>query len=218
MAFAVARMMGRLLMVMAPILLTLGGVSAHQPTAAPIKVETEALPFGKAFGGPFRLTDQDGRVRTDQDFRGRYMLIVFGYTFCPDICPLELSMVAEVLDGLGAEGEKIQPIFVTIDPARDTVPVLKDYVASFHPRLVGLTGTEPEIAALAKAYRVHRRKVVYDPDRPADYLVDHGSFMYLMGPDGAFRTLFPYGVHGDYDQAIERISGIIKGYLDKPAS
>jgi protein SCO1/2 len=101
--------------------------------------------------------------------------------------------MAEAMDALGAEAARVQPLFVTIDPGRDTPPVLARFVPQFHPRLIGLTGDERSIAAVAKAYRVHRRKVLADPAGPEHYLIDHSSFTYLVGPDGHFVTLFPYG-------------------------
>jgi protein SCO1/2 len=158
--------------------------------SAPARAD-EPWPIG--FGGPFTLTDHTGRRRSDTDFRGSWLLLQFGYTSCPDICPLSLDALSAALDALGPSGGRVQPLFVTVDPARDTPAVLAGFVAAFHPRLLGLTGSEAEIAAVAKAYRVHRRKIVADPAHPEDYLVDHGSFTYLMGPDGAFVTLFPYG-------------------------
>lgn len=159
---------------------------------------TRSLPEGPItsgtalVGGPFSLTDQDGKRVTDQDFRGRYMLIFFGYTYCPDVCPSELQVMSAALDQLGSEADKIQPIFVTIDPARDTPETLKVYVSNFHPRLIGLTGSEAEIAAVANAYRVYYAKAKGSENKP-DYLMDHGTILYLMGPDGKFVKHFTYG-------------------------
>lgn len=141
-------------------------------------------------GGPFELIDQTGRTVTEQDFKGTYMLIYFGYTFCPDVCPTELQDIAVAVDALGEAGERVTPIFITVDPARDTVEMIADYVAAFHPRMVGLTGDEESIKKVAKAYRVYYAKV--DDEASSDYLVDHTSFIYLMGPDGEFETLFRY--------------------------
>ena len=150
---------------------------------------------GKALvGGPFELTNQDGERVKSSDFAGKYMLVVFGYTYCPDICPSELQVVSVALDELGATAERIQPLFVTIDPSRDTPPVLKDYVANFHPGMLGLTGSEEDIARAAKAYRVYYRKVdSTGPDIP--YLMDHTTLIYLMGPDGDYVTHFAYGTN-----------------------
>lgn len=149
------------------------------------------VPPGVSLGGPFELMDQDGRRVTDQDYRGRFMLVFFGYTHCPDVCPTDLQVMAEVLDRLGPRAVRVAPIFVSIDPERDTPAVLKGYVDLFDPRLIGLSGTEAQVTAVAKAYRVYYAKV--RPEGSTDYLMDHSSFMYLMGPDGAFRALFRYG-------------------------
>jgi cytochrome oxidase Cu insertion factor (SCO1/SenC/PrrC family) len=147
---------------------------------------------GKALvGGPFTLTDQNGKKITDKDFLGHYMLVLFGYTYCPDVCPTELQVMSAALDQLGAKADNVQPVFITIDPARDTPEVMKQYVANFHPRLLGLTGTPDEIAAAAKAYRVYYNRV--DAGSASDsYLMDHSSILYLMGPDGTFLKHFTY--------------------------
>jgi len=190
----------------------LGLLLALLGQGVPPGATAQDLPAGLSFGGPFELVDQDGRTRTDTDFRGRFMLVFFGYTFCPDICPLDLSVMADALDRLGPKGELVQPVFVSIDPARDTPAVLKDYVGLFHPRLVGLTGGEPQVRAVARAYRVHRRKVVTDAGRPDDYLVDHGSLAYLMGPDGGFLTLVPHGTDAG------RMAEVVASYLPSGAA
>lgn len=142
-------------------------------------------------GGPFTLTDQDGRKVTDKDFRGRYMLVFFGYTYCPDFCPTELQVMSVALENLGAKADAIQPIFISFDPERDTPEVLKQYVSNFHPRLVGLTGTQEEIAAAAKAYRVYYSKVP-NSSAPDTYLMDHSTITYLMDPQGKFLKHFSY--------------------------
>lgn len=144
-----------------------------------------------AIGGPFSLIDQHGRTVTDQSLRGRYLLIYFGYTFCPDVCPTELQAMSHALDELGPEGEKVTPVFVTVDPARDTAEQLAGYAEHFHPRLLALTGSEQQIADAARAYRVFYRKV--ESEGSGDYLMDHSSIIYLMGPDGGFLTHFAYG-------------------------
>lgn len=140
-------------------------------------------------GGPFSLTNQDGKRITEKDFLGKYTLYFFGYTYCPDVCPTELQVMTAALDQMGADGEKIQPVFVSIDPQRDTPEVLKSYVSAFGPRLVGLTGTPEEIANVAKAFRVYYRKA---SEGETDYLMDHSSIIYLMGPDGSFVRHFSY--------------------------
>lgn len=147
---------------------------------------------GKALvGGPFTLTSQTGEKVSDSQFRARYMLIAFGYTYCPDVCPAELQVMSAALDQLGAEADQIQPIFITIDPERDTVDALKDYMSNFRPGFIGLTGTPEEIAAAARAYRVYYAKA--KDSGTTDYLMDHSSIIYLMGKDGEFLKHFPYG-------------------------
>src|SRR5580704_5328718 len=130
-------------------------------------------------GGSFTLEDGSGKQVTDRDFRGKYMLVYFGYTFCPDVCPTTLSEVADALDRLGAKAESLQPIFITVDPARDTPAVMKQYAADFTPRLIGLTGSEEQIAKVAQAYRVYYAKHRMGPG-PNDYAMDHSSVLYLM--------------------------------------
>jgi protein SCO1/2 len=142
-------------------------------------------------GGPFSLIDQDGRRVTEKDFLGKYMLVFFGYTYCPDICPTELQVMSAALDQMGPEAGRIQPIFVSIDPARDTPEVLKAYVANFGPLLIGLTGSPEEVAAIAKAYRAYYAKAG-NGSTATDYLMDHSSIIYLMGPDGRFVKHMPY--------------------------
>jgi protein SCO1/2 len=139
-------------------------------------------------GGPFALTDQHGKRVTEQDFAGRFMLVYFGYTFCPDICPTSLTVMSAALDALPPEqAERVVPIFITVDPARDTVAQLANYAPLFHPRLVALTGSEEEVREAARAYRVY----YHVPDEEGDaYMVDHSTFVYLMGPDGSYRTHF----------------------------
>jgi protein SCO1/2 len=141
-------------------------------------------------GGPFTLVDQNGKARTDAEFRGRYMLIYFGYTFCPDICPTELQTISDALDTLGDKAAAVQPIFISIDPERDTEDTMKQYVSHFHPRLIGLTGTAAQIAAAAKAYRVYYAKVPVKGGGKNDYLMDHSGLVFLMGPDGRYLTHF----------------------------
>lgn len=155
----------------------------QQATGLPAKLAVGGI------GGPFTLTAHDGRVVSDQDFRGKYMLVLFGYTYCPDICPTELQTIAQAMDQMGDSGADVQPLFITIDPARDTAPVLADYVKLFHPAVIGLTGTEPQIAAVANAYHVYYARAQTDPD-PSRYLMDHSTFSYLLAPDGSFLTVF----------------------------
>jgi protein SCO1/2 len=148
--------------------------------------------------GRFFLLDQDGREVRNTDFLGRYMLVFFGYTHCPDICPTDLQILAEAMDLLGASAGKVQPIFITIDPERDRPGVLKDYVGHFHPRLLGLTGSRTEIDRVADRYRVQYRKVYApddeDGDGKTDYFMEHSAASYLIGPDGRGLSLYPRGM------------------------
>jgi protein SCO1/2 len=162
-------------LLVAVILLATGGylfLSGSQPAALTV-------------GGPFSLIDGDGKPVTDQTWRGKYMLVYFGYTYCPDVCPTTLTNVAAALDKLGPKADQLQPLFITVDPQRDTPAVVKQYAAAFSPRLIGLTGSPAQIAAAAKEYRVYYAKHQTGPG-PEDYSMDHSSVLYLMGPDGRF--------------------------------
>jgi len=140
-------------------------------------------------GGPFSLIDQTGAARTQQDFAGAPMLIYFGYSYCPDVCPTELAKMIRAIDLLGDEGEKIQPVFITVDPERDTPENLAGYVGLFHPRLVGLTGSQQAIAEVAHEYKVYYAKV--ESEEYADYLMDHSSYFYLLDANGKNAGVFP---------------------------
>ena len=158
-------------------------------------------------GGPFSLVSHEGKRVTDKDFEGRFMLAYFGYTFCPDFCPLGLSTITEALELLEeADAENVTPVFFSVDPARDTVEQLADYVPNFHPRLIGLTGTDDEVAAAAKAYRIYYNIPEHEGD---DYPVDHSTFIYLMGSDGTYRT------HFSHDATPEEIAERLKTELKK---
>lgn len=160
-----------------------GGLARFE--TAQIGVST---PGGVSVGGPFTLENAAGRTVTDADFRGRYMLVYFGYTFCPDVCPTELQTMISALSSLGKEAGRITPVFITIDPERDTPKVMGEYTKLFSDRLVGLTGSAAQIAAAAKAYRVYYARA--KSAQATGYLMDHSSFIYLMGPDGKLAALF----------------------------
>ena len=152
----------------------------------------EGLLSGRApVGGPFELTDQTGHRRTDADFRGKLIVLYFGYTYCPDVCPTELQSISLALDKLGATAESVQPLFVTVDPERDTPARLADFVSSFHPRLIGLTGSLADIRKTAIAYRTFFVK--NSASTPGDYSVDHTGFIYLVGKDGRYLGFLPPG-------------------------
>ena len=171
---------------------TLAGIAFIPGARDRLMPSTEATSIGKAtVGGPFSLVDHTGRRVTDQDFRGKYMLVYFGFTFCPDVCPSGLQVISAALDQLGPKAEQVTPILISIDPERDTPEQLAQYVPSFHPRLVGLTGTPEEVQAAAKAYRVYYRKVK-DEKSTAEYTIDHTSIIYLMNPSGEFVAHFTH--------------------------
>jgi protein SCO1/2 len=168
-----------------PLLLAACGQGAASPSQAPLA--------GARIGGPFTLTNQDGRQISDRDFAGRYRLMYFGYTYCPDVCPVDLQKLMagyKQLEGSDPEiAAQVAPIFVSVDPERDTPPVLKQYVSAFHPKLTGLTGTPDQIAQIAKEYAI-----VYSKEaKPGatDYLVNHSRVAYLFGPKGDPIALIP---------------------------
>lgn len=167
-----------------------GGLLWHESENVPGIGRTVAS--GKIeVGGPFSLTDQHGKARSSADFRGKYQLIYFGYSFCPDVCPTTLGVISQALDQMGVDGNRIVPIFITIDPARDTPAVLKQYMTAFGPRFVGLTGSAGAIAAVEKEYRVYAKKQPLDKNNPkGGYGMDHSSVIYLMGPDGRLVTFY----------------------------
>ncbi len=156
-------------------------------------------------GGPFALIDHTGKPRTDADFRGKLLLVYFGFTYCPDICPADLQSIGLALDKLGPTAETVQPLFITVDPERDTPGHLADYVTMFHPRLTGLTGDAASIRKTADAYKVYYAKV--PNEKGDDYTVDHTAFIYLMDRDGKYLGFFPPGT------APERIAETIGQHL-----
>jgi cytochrome oxidase Cu insertion factor (SCO1/SenC/PrrC family) len=166
---------------------------AANETAEPSPTDLiEGLLSGRApVGGPFELTDQTGHRRTDADFQGKLVVLYFGYTYCPDVCPTELQSISLALDKLGAAATTVQPLFITVDPERDTPARLADFVSSFHPRLIGLTGSPAEIRKTAIAYRTFFAKSVTTAD---NYAVDHTGFVYLLGKDGRYLGFLPPGL------------------------
>jgi protein SCO1/2 len=170
--------------------LLLGAIGAAVAAAllAVAVARFDLLP-GARIGGDFALVDHEGRRVRDADFRGSAMLVFFGFTHCPDVCPTALARIAELLDALGPEAGAVRALFISVDPRRDTPALLRDYVAHFSPRIVGLTGSETEIAAAARAYRAYYR-IAGDPRTNPDYLVDHSSFVYVMDRTGRFVGSF----------------------------
>lgn len=160
-----------------------GARQALMPSAGPST-------SGKALvGGPFNLTNENGEHVTDKDFRGRHMLVFFGFTHCPDICPASLQLISAAMENLGDKADRITPIFVSVDPERDTPEKLHEYIKNFDPRLVGLTGTPEEIAEVTKAYKVYFKKVPNEA-APDDYGMDHTGIIYLMDPRGQYVAHF----------------------------
>ena len=154
-----------------------------------------------------RTVDHDGRTVTDVDFRDRHLLVFFGYTYCPDVCPTTLTTIADALDLLGEDADRLAPLFVTIDPARDTAEHMRDYVAYFHPAIIGLSGSREQIADVARAYRVFFAEVREDGADADDYLMDHSTIVYLMDEDGRFVVHFSGSTHA------EDMAATIRKYL-----
>ena len=140
-----------------------------------------------AIGGPFQLIDQDGRTVTEQALLGRPSLVFFGYTHCPDVCPATMYDISQIMQALGPDADRARAVFITVDPERDTQPVLKDYMSSFDPHITGLTGGLDAITTVAKEYRVYFRKVATEGD---DYGMDHTAITYLMDKEGRFVAPF----------------------------
>jgi cytochrome oxidase Cu insertion factor (SCO1/SenC/PrrC family) len=187
------------------LLVPVGIAGAELPSAAELM---DDLMWNRGpIGGPFTLTDHSGRQRSDSEFRGKLMLVYFGYTTCPDICPADLMTIAQAIDALGALGDAVQPIFITVDPERDTVPRLADYVSSFHPRLIGLTGTPAEIRKVALAYKAYYAK--RETERGEDYTIDHTGVTYIVGSEGRYLGFVPPQTDA------ERLLEVMRGQLTK---
>ena len=170
--------------------------AADAPARSPAEVMDILMWNREPVGGPFELTDHTGHVRTQRDFRGQLMLVYFGFTYCPDICPTDLQAIGLALDKLGNDAARVQPLFVTVDPERDTREHLAEYVKLFHPRLIGLTGSLDSIRKAADAYKVYFAKVPISKEAN-DYTVDHTAYIYLMDRDGNYLGFFPPGTSAD---------------------
>jgi len=157
---------------------------------------TPTLPQVAAIGGPFSLTDQNGRTVTEEDFKGRPFLVFFGFTHCPDICPTTMFEISEIIKKLGPDADRVRALFITVDPERDKPAALKDYLSSFDPRISAVTGDEAAIAAVAKAYRAYFKRV---PLADGGYTMDHTAIIYLMGKDGRF--VIPFSLKRTTDAA-----------------
>lgn len=171
------------------LLLALCGATAAPAHERHVAVSARQAPMPIPLGGPFALIDHTGTPRSDTDFRGSYLLIFFGYADCDGICPTALPNMLGALDALGAAGDRIQPLFVSVAPAGDSPAKLRAFVKKLHPRLIGLTGAPDRLRALARAYKAEAKIVGRFPD--GQPIIAHGSFVYLVGPDGRFVTLFP---------------------------
>ncbi|MDE2580576.1 MAG: SCO family protein [Rhodospirillales bacterium] len=161
---------------------------------------------GATVGGPFTLVNGQGKTVSSTMFRGKYMLVYFGYTHCPDVCPTTLSDIAIALKQIGPKAKQVVPLFITVDPARDTPAVIQRYTALFSPRIVGLTGTAAQIATAAREYHVYYAKHVTGPG-PNDYSMDHSSVMYLMGPAGRF--LAPIAADGSVRRLVATLERVV---------
>jgi len=165
------------------------------------EVVSASLAAASGAAAPFSLIDQRGKSVTDEDFRGRFMLVYFGYTYCPDVCPLGLQRMSRAVEAVGPEAEQVAPIFITVDPERDSSSVLAAYTAHFHPRLIGLTGTREQVDAARRSYGVRSVKVFLPPsfeegegdeDDNSRYLMQHSASTYLVGPDGMIERIFSH--------------------------
>jgi protein SCO1/2 len=160
--------------------------------------------LASAIGGPFQLTDQNGKTVTDADLKGKWSLIYFGYTHCPDACPTALNDISIALEELGAKRGEVRPVFITVDPERDTSEALKSYVTSFDAPILALTGTPDQVAQAAKAYRVYYAK---HPESGGDYSMDHSSVIYVMDPQGRFTASFTH--ESSPEQIAERLKKLL---------
>ncbi len=184
-------------------------IALHQANPGGVAVSGVGKSTGTAsVGGPFSLTDHTGKRVSDQDYTGKFLLVFFGFTHCPDVCPTELQVISAALDKLGDKANAIQPLFITIDPERDNADVLAEYMSNFHNSIKGLTGTPEEIASVAKKYHVYYRKVE-DKDAIDNYTMDHTALVYLMDKSGKFLTHFAFGTK------FEDMAGRLETEVDK---
>ena len=160
-------------------------------------------------GGPFALIAPDGTTVTEQTFRGKWLLVYFGYTFCPNTCPMTLNEIATALEKLGTDATKMQPLFITVDPQRDTREVLEQYIRSLDPRIVGLTGSPQQIDAVTQEYGAYAARDKTGPG-PEDYVIDHSTYLYVMDPGGKFVRAF------DADTSGDRIADALRELLGQP--
>jgi protein SCO1/2 len=167
---------------------------------------TQSTKTGEAsIGGTFNLTNQDGKQVSDENFKGKMMIVYFGFTHCPDVCPAGMSLITQAMENLGADADKVQPVFITIDPERDNVEQMKTYVSNFYPTFQALTGTPEQIAGVINSYKIYAKKV--ESKDLSEYTMDHSAYIYLMGRDGKYIT------HFRGDQKAEEIAATVKKYL-----
>ncbi len=198
-ALAAAVLSGALLLAALPV------AADDRPSAAQLM---DDLMWARGpIGGPFALVDHTGKPRTDADFRGQLVVIYFGYTYCPDICPADLLAISQALDMLGSAAQQVQPLFITVDPERDTVEHLADYVSAFHPSLIGLTGAPDAIRKVATAYKAYYARVESSDHK--NYVVDHTAFIYLVGKEGQYLGFLPPST------APERLGEVIRQQLSR---
>ena len=177
------------------LLASLETCAADKPGRSAAELMDVVMWHREPVGGPFRLTDTTGKTRRDTDFRGKLMLVYFGYMFCPDVCPTDLQQIGLAMDKLGAAGSEVTPMFITLDPERDTRELLAQYVAAFHPQIVGLTGSVNAVRQAARTYKVYYAKVAVKGR--SRYTIDHSSFIYLMGRDGKYIGFLPPSTSAD---------------------
>jgi protein SCO1/2 len=181
----------------------LGSALAEAPRRAEAARLMNELMSGKGpVGGPFTLNDQQGKKRSLSDFRGKLVLLYFGYTFCPDVCPTDLAAIAHLMALMGTDADEMQPVFVTLDPVRDTTAVLRNYVAAFDARFVALRGTEAETRRVATLFKTYYEKV--RPPRSNTYVIDHTAFIYLIDREGRYVAFFPPGTTPERMQVMVR--------------
>lgn len=165
-----------------------------------------------AIGGAFQLTDQNGKTVRDTDFKGRVMLVFFGFTHCPDICPITVATLSQLMELLGKDADKVAPVFITVDPARDTPQALKAYFANFDPRLVGLTGSDEQIQKATGAYKAYADTAAARKKAKAsggDYGVGHSTILYMMDKDGKYLR------HFSYNAPVQELLDAVHAYLRK---
>lgn len=191
--------------------LVAGVISAVLLATLPPGTPTAQVAGKALIGGPFGLLDPTEKRVTEKDFAGKPMLVYFGFTHCPDVCPAGLQVIAAALDMLGDKSKDVATLFITVDPERDTPELMGKYVASFHKDIVGLSGSPEDVAGVTKAYRVYAKKVP-DETNPGEYNVDHSSFMYLMDRNGEYTRHFPHSA-----DARDLADALLKA-IDAPAS